>query len=273
MEGKLISIILPVYNADKKELLEAINSVLSQTYKNIELLIINDASNNWIEKFLSIHDFKDKRVKVINNEKNLRLTKTLNKWLKLAKWEYIARIDDEDIWIDNEKLEKQVKFLEKNPDYWICWTNWIAIDKHWNVLFNLKWEETDSDIRNSIMQRCPFLHVSVVFKKSCISNCWWYSENRDYNEDHELRLRFWKKYKLYNLQDYCVKFKMDPDWISWRHKLTQRRNILKLWFLYGKYYPYWLLQIISNIMNLIIAALPLKFIQILMKLKGEVIRK
>ena len=211
---KYISIILPVYNAEEKELIETINSIKSQTYKHWELIIINDASNNWIEKIFKTHDFKDERIKVVHNEKNLRLTKTLNKWLDLAMWEYIARIDDEDIWIDKSKLEKQINFLEKNPEYWVCWTNSIATDKKWNVLFYKKWEESDKEIKNTILQNCPFLHVSVLFKKDCINKLWGYNPKWDYTEDHELWLRLWKEYKFYNLQDTCVSFKIDPSWIS-----------------------------------------------------------
>ena len=266
----LVSIVLPVYNADKDELINAVNSVKSQTYKNRELFVINDGSNNWIEKFLKSYDFEDERIMVINNEKNLRLTKTLNRWLSLARWKYIARIDDEDIRIDGKKIEKQIKFLEKYKEYWVCWTNWIAVDEMWKFLFSLNREETDKEIRKTIMQRCPFLHVSVVFRKSCIDELWEYDEKWDYTEDHELWLRLWKKYKLYNIQENCVQFKMDPNWVSWKHKVIQRWNILKLGMLYRKFYPYTIIQLFSNIVNLMISILPLNIIQSLMRIKNNI---
>ncbi len=101
-----ISIILSTYNGSRY-IRESIESVLSQSYKNFEFIIINDCSSDRTEEIILQYQKKDKRIIYIKNETNLKLTESLNKWIRASKWEYIARIDDDDIWLKN-KLEKQV---------------------------------------------------------------------------------------------------------------------------------------------------------------------
>ena len=123
------SIILPTYNGKTERLSEAINSVLAQTYQNWELIIINDASTNNIEKTILQFAKKDKRIKYIKNEQNMKQAASRNKWIKQAKGRYIAFIDDDDIWSDPKKLDKQVNFLENNPDHGLCGTSTITVDQ------------------------------------------------------------------------------------------------------------------------------------------------
>ncbi|MDR2190691.1 MAG: glycosyltransferase [Candidatus Peribacteria bacterium] len=85
MTNPLVSIILPTYNGNAKRLSASINSVLSQTYIHFELIIINDASTNGIETTILEFANKDKRILYVKNERNLKLTKTLNRALTIAK--------------------------------------------------------------------------------------------------------------------------------------------------------------------------------------------
>ena len=122
MNQSLVSIILPTYNGKVEWLSQAIDSVIVQTYTHRELIIINDASTNDIETTIMEYVAKDKRIKYYRNEINLKLTNTLNKGLKIAQGAYIARIDDDDIRCDKEKLEKQIVFMEQNAGYGLCGT-------------------------------------------------------------------------------------------------------------------------------------------------------
>ena len=115
-----VSIILPTYNGNHIWLSQAIESVLSQIYENRELIIINDASTNNIEYTILEYQEREPRIKYYKNESNIQLTKTLNKGIALSKGMYIARIDDDDIWFDPMKLEKQIKFMEANQNVGLC---------------------------------------------------------------------------------------------------------------------------------------------------------
>jgi glycosyltransferase involved in cell wall biosynthesis len=88
-----------------------------QSYHNFEFIIINDASTNNIEDTINEYFKKYDNIIYIKNEKNLGLTKSLNIGIKNSHGEYIARIDDDDYWIIEDKLEKQIDFMENNPEY------------------------------------------------------------------------------------------------------------------------------------------------------------
>ncbi len=130
---KKISIIMSCYNESEQELYDSINSILCQTYKNIELIIVNDnPTNQNLKKFLS-HYSKDKRIKLINNEKNLGLAQSLNKAIKIAIGEYIARMDADDVSLPN-RLEKQVAYLEAHDDCSMVATNRNDIDENSQII-------------------------------------------------------------------------------------------------------------------------------------------
>ena len=106
MKNPMVSIILPTYNGKLEWLEQSIWSVFTQTYKNIEIIIINDWSTNqidlWIKNIIDKHWTKN-LIKFINRKENKWLSYSLNEWINNANGKYIARIDDDDIWIDCKK--------------------------------------------------------------------------------------------------------------------------------------------------------------------------
>lgn len=111
-----ISVILPAYNAEKY-LHEAIDSILNQTYTNFELIILNDGSTDKTEEI--ILSYSDPRIRYIKNEQNIRLIRTLNKGIELARGKYIARMDADDISLPN-RFQVEYDFMERNPDISVC---------------------------------------------------------------------------------------------------------------------------------------------------------
>ena len=109
--GELVSIIMPSYNTGKY-IEDSIKSVLDQTYKNWELIIVDDCSTDDTEKSIKKY-LKDKRIKFYKNEKNSGAAISRNKALKIAKGRWIAFLDSDDLW-DKHKLELQISFMEKN---------------------------------------------------------------------------------------------------------------------------------------------------------------
>ncbi len=231
-----VSIILPCYNSNISHLSVAIFSVLEQSFNDFELIIIDDCSDNNL--FDAVNWFWDNRIKFIRNDRNLMYVKCLILWVNLAWWEYIARIDDDDIWEDKNKLRKQIDFLEKNPSYWLVWTNVHLLDYDWNTL-DQNWEiyYSDSDIRSHILWWCPFIHSSVLFKKECISELWNYDVKYTLAEDYELWMRIWLKYKFFNLRECFVWYRINPYWVSHKYHCRQILMAYKAAFKYSIYYP------------------------------------
>ena len=113
IEKEKVSIIVPMYNAEKF-IGKTIESVLAQTYQNLEMLIMNDVSTDNSLAIVSVYAKKDERIKIVNTEKNVGVVKGRNFLIDLASGKYIAFLDADDYW-HNEKLEKQIKFMkEKN---------------------------------------------------------------------------------------------------------------------------------------------------------------
>lgn len=122
--GDLVSIIMPSYNT-AKFIGDSIESVLSQTYANWELIIVDDCSTDETDKVVS--RFDDNRIRYLKNEKNSGAAISRNRALREAKGRWIAFLDSDDLWFP-EKLEKQVEFMKKN-DYHFSYTNYIEIDE------------------------------------------------------------------------------------------------------------------------------------------------
>ncbi len=121
----MVTVIMPVYNA-APFLSIAIESILNQTYKNFELLIINDGSTD--DSLQIIKSFSDQRIKLINNDVNIGIIKTRNKGISLSSGKYIAMMDADDISLPT-RLEKQVNFLEENINVTALATKLIQINE------------------------------------------------------------------------------------------------------------------------------------------------
>ena len=112
-----ISVVMPTYNTEVSILKEAVDSILNQTFGDFEFIIIDDGStNNSVEYLKSL---QDQRVKIIRNDTNIGITKSLNIGLRAAKGKYIARMDSDDIAFP-DRFEKQYAFMESHPDVFVC---------------------------------------------------------------------------------------------------------------------------------------------------------
>lgn len=123
----LISIVMPVYNCERY-IMQAVESVIAQTYQNWELLIINDASQDNTQSIVNELAQKDSRIHVYDNAENSGVSKTRNRGVTLAKGDWIAFLDSDDAWAV-EKLEKQVNFLQTNEEAELIFTGSAFINE------------------------------------------------------------------------------------------------------------------------------------------------
>ena len=268
MEKPIVSVILPTYNWKSEWLSESIESVLNQTFKDFELIIINDASTNNIEETILKYKDKDQRVIYLKNEKNLKLVKTLNRGIEHSKWKYIARIDDDDIWGNKDKLEKQINFLENNPDYWLCWAGEIInILENWEISNKQELNLSDKDIRNNLLKGNQFVHSSIVIRKSALDELWLYNPKYNKAEDYELWCRIWTKYKFSNLKNIIIKYRINSNWICMKNSFFQKKLSLKICLKYKKFYPKFYKALFYRITTDFI--LPKRLLKYLLKLKDH----
>lgn len=190
MSSPLVSVILPTYN--RASLLpRAIKSVLNQTYKSFELIIIDDNSTDNTKK--NINDFKDKRIKYIWHKENKGAAASRNKGIKLAKGEYIAFQDSDDEWFP-KKLEKHISaFKNLSSKYGIVYSDCLIIEGNKKHLISSKYKQRSGFIMKDIF-RGNFITMQVMIKKRCFITEGLFDEELSRLQDWELWIRFSRKY-------------------------------------------------------------------------------
>lgn len=201
----IVSVILPVYNGEKY-LRASIESILNQSFKEFELIVINDGStDNTLEV---INQFKGHTQVVIINQENQGLANSLNTGISKASGQLIARQDHDDISLMN-RLEKQVEFLKTHQSISIVGT-WAQIIEE-NTLSNriLKHPISDNEIKTLLLFNSPFVHPSVMFKKYSFDQVGGYTTTPELQppEDYELWSRFATEFKCANLNEVLIQYR------------------------------------------------------------------
>lgn len=200
-----ISVVMPVYNADRY-IESAIRSILNQTLKDFEFIIINDCSNDnslrVINKYLSI----DKRIKLIQNKINMGICKTLNIGIETARGKYIARMDADD-WSYPYRLEKQFEFMEKNIEVGVSGGTMVIIDQNNKIIGKREYALDDKNIRSKIFRYSPFSHPSIMIRKEILRRSGLYDSKFEHAEDYDLYFRIGKYSKFANLNLPLIKYR------------------------------------------------------------------
>lgn len=213
----LVSVVMSVFNESQQEIEESIRSILKQTYSNIELLIINDNPNDMsLKKFLN--SYTDERIKIIENKKNIGLGLSLNKGIALAKGEYIARMDADDI-SKCDRIEKQIRYLKKNRDIVLLGTDAIKIDEKGIIIGELISDK--KYISKLLNDKNCFIHPTIIFRKSFVEKIGGY---RDFPcaQDYDLYSRIiYHKGKVANLNEKLLYYRVRKNSISSQKELLQ----------------------------------------------------
>lgn len=233
----LVSVIIPTYNGEQY-IEEALCSVLKQDYPNMEILTIDDYSKDHTPEILR-HikqelDTKD-QIKIILDKKNKWIPRNMNLWLEAANGKYVAVLDQDDFWIDDQKISKQVDFLESNKDFWLVWTN-VIIDRMGEKIQNIL-PSSDEKIRKLILWLCCFQHSSVMYQKSLAVDVWWYSLEHKYTMDYKLFLDLMKEAKASNISDITTCYRLHWNNVSLQCTNAQRREALNICRQYKDYFP------------------------------------
>ncbi len=190
-----ISVVMSVHNG-MPYIKDSVESILGQSYKNFELIIVDDFSTDHSCEYLT--SLRDKRIKLIKNNKNLGLSASLNKAIKISRGSYIARMDADDI-SDPQRLSEQISFMTRHTSINLCGTWAILIDENGKKVGKLKYPTDSNEIQKKIVLFNPIVHPSLMAKKSFFDQLGGYSEEYDGAEDYELLMRGSKFFKYANL--------------------------------------------------------------------------
>lgn len=216
----IVSVLMPVYNPNEKELRLAIASILNQTFEDFEFIIINDGSTNNSEDV--ILSYEDSRIRYVKNDKNLKLIATLNKGLDLAKGKYIARLDADDF-CARSRLEKQYKFMEENPSYGLLATATRKIPQK-KIIIRPN-NPKDFRLHLKYCGNC-IVHSSVMIRKSVLDE---HNLRYDKNCLHAEDFKLWSDMSNYCdigcLPEILTYYRMSPDGISQNNSAYQAKMV------------------------------------------------
>ncbi len=236
-----VSVLTPIYNTNPQHLRECIESILAQTFTDFEFLILNDSPDNTeIEKIVLEYATRDKRIKYLKNDKNMGITPSRNKLIKMARGEYIAIFDHDDISMPN-RLQREVEYLDANP--YIGVVSGLMQNFGSNNAIRTA-PELDTDIKIAMTNNCSVWHTAAMVRKSVlVDNGIEYEEYYSPCEDYRLWSQLMDKTKFYNLQIVLVKYRMFQEQTSSKQKTkmnTMHRAIqLEMANRFPAYYDAW----------------------------------
>lgn len=209
-----VSVLTPIYNTNPAHLREMIESILNQTFTDFEFLILNDSpTNKEIEKI--VKSYTDPRIKYSKNDKNMGITPSRNKLLKMARGEYLAIFDHDDVSVP-DRLETQVAFLDKNKFIGVV-SGFIQNFDGDSAVRAVP--EFDTDIKIAMTDWCCVWHTAAMIRKSVlIDNNIEYEEYFSPCEDYRLWSRLMSVTNFHNLQCVLVKYRVFANQTSAQQK-------------------------------------------------------
>lgn len=230
-----VSVIIPAYNAEKY-IDESVESILGQTFQDLELIILDDGSTDQTSKKIQKLAEKDKRIIFLKNEKNLGIPKTRNKGISIAKGKYIAWQDADDISVP-DRIEKQKAFLDENPQAGIV-GGFLEFFEEGKKPSLRKYAATDEAIRKNIFKYSPVAQPASMIRKECFDRIGLYNTELEAAEDLEMSFRIGNAYKFANLQDTMIRYRVHSGNITSNKLLTLEKNTLKIRRSYANGYNY-----------------------------------
>jgi len=213
-----ISIIVAAYNAEKY-IEECIDSILCQTFREFELIIINDGSTDKTEE--KILNYNDERIIYIKNSSNLKLIASLNIGLKHAKGKYIARMDADDICY-KDRLQIQFEFMESHPEIGISGCD---LELFGDNIGSMTYPKTDGEIKLGLLITSTFGNNVIIFRREIfIKHNLYFKEGYLHAEDYKLWTEWSMHTQMYNLKNTLVKYRIHNESISNKYRTVQRNT-------------------------------------------------
>lgn len=213
-----VSVVIPVYNA-AAFIKDCVASVIHQTYRDFEIIIIDDGSTD--ESAEMIRSFNDQRIRFIQNENNIGLIATLNKAFALCRGKYIARLDADDMALP-ERLSIQVQFMDSNPELALLGSSYFPLSNKTTSAVVLA--SGKGTIQANLLFNSCFAHPSVMIRKSALAE-----RNPVFNpafphaEDYELWVWMMQHYTIDNIVEPLIHYRLHEQQIS-KTKATEQKD-------------------------------------------------
>jgi len=214
---------MSVYNGERF-LRQAVDSILNQTFTDFEFIVVNDGSTDGTAEILSGYAETDLRLRVVTQE-NRGLIKSLNRAIGVARGEYIARMDADDISMP-ERLAIQVCWLDTHPQIAVLGTRYDEIDENGRVVRRGNRCVGSTLVERALLQgnSSVFCHGSIMFRRVCFEHVGGYRKQFKHAEDYDLWLRMAEHYELDNVAETLYQHRLRLDSVSFEYFLQQQRG-------------------------------------------------
>ncbi|MDH5661482.1 MAG: glycosyltransferase [Elusimicrobiota bacterium] len=252
----MISVIMSVCN-EEEHVSEATESILDQTFNDFEFIIVNDGSVDKTYEIIKRHAEIDKRIKIMSHEKREGLAKSLNDGIKIAKGKYIARMDADDISLP-ERLQRQVEFMERNPETGAIGSCYQEVDESGNILPRKQNPQSWKDIKKALFFYNPISHPTTMIRKEILEKTGTYDETFPTSQDYELFSRIAQFSELRN-HDEVLLIRRFPKKMSGGKMRRQTIDSLRIQIRMLKKGSYPLHYVVFLLKNLIALGIPVSF--------------
>lgn len=216
----LVSIVLPVYNGERY-LASAIESVLNQTYQNIELILVNDCSTDSTEEIIKSYASKDPRIVYLKNEVNLKLPASLNRGFSAAKGQYLTWTSDDNLYMPTA-LARMVEFLDQHPKAALVYCDYNEIDENSAIIRQRVVEEPDMILYRNVVGAC------FLYKREAAEAVGAYDTNRFLVEDYEYWLRIYLSFPISALHECIYQYRWHKGSLTSTRKADVQAAVNKL---------------------------------------------
>jgi glycosyltransferase involved in cell wall biosynthesis len=248
----LLSVVMPVYNAEKY-LAAAIESILQQSFREFELIVVDDASTDSSPDLIRHYAELDQRLVCLPQARNGMISRALNAGIARARGKYIVRMDADDLAMP-DRLRKQVTFMEAHPEIGVSGGSMLIMDENARIFSRRTYHLHDADIRRHLFRYSPFSHPTIILRKAVLEQCGLYNPDFDLAEDYELYFRIGRVAQFGNLPDVLLHYrvvnksitgqvtrKMERITLAIRRKAVREYGYQMSWLDWG----YWILQYLS----------------------------
>jgi glycosyltransferase involved in cell wall biosynthesis len=218
-----VAVVTSVYNGEDF-LEQCVHSILDQTFRDFEFIILNNGSTDETAQILN--QFKDSRLRIIHQE-NLGVTRSLDKGVRMARADLIARLDADDYSFPN-RLRRQVNFMDKNLDYALCGSKFLELTGNKISPQKVPFVENDKNIRRILSCYNPFAHSAVIFRKQSFIDAGGYDDRFTFSVDYDLWVRMLQTGKGYILEDELTVMRLSAESMSFQNRRRQKLESLAL---------------------------------------------
>lgn len=244
-----VSVLMPAYNAEKY-IGEAIESILKQTFKDFEFIILDDASTDNTWKVIQKYAKKDRRIITLKSKKNLYIAKARNKLLKKVRGKYIIWQDADDVAM-LFRIKDQYKFMENNPKVGICGGYLQFINERGKKISVRKYAPDNDTIKKNVFKFAPVAQPAAIVRKKCFQNVGYFNPKYAPSDDLDMNFKIGKKYEFANLKKVLIRYRQNTNSATFSNLRKMELLTIEIRKKYAKDRYYGPMPLLDQIYNLL----------------------